>query len=91
MRTSQENAYFKREVRNWSILIQTDYWLQFIRPFSHEFLISFNIDLLKIMKLLFLLLLRVLILPQSAQDRLFISGFTASRAFQLQVLFNVSF
>ena len=67
MRTSQENAYFKREVRNWSILIQTDYRLKFIGPFSHECLISFNIDLLKIMKLLFLLLLSVQILPQSAQ------------------------
>ena len=67
MCTPQENAYSKCEVRNWSILIQTDNWLKFIRRFSHEFLISFNIDILKIMRLLFLLSLSVQILLQSAQ------------------------
>ena len=60
--TSQENALF----RNWSISIQSNHWVWFIRRFSNKLFISFNLDFWKIMRLLFLLLLCVLILARSA-------------------------
>ena len=56
MRTSQENTQF----RNWSISIQANNWVQFIKRNSSKQLICFNLNLWKIWTLLFLLLLCVL-------------------------------
>lgn len=64
MRTSLENVQFC----NWLIPIQANHWVQFIRQFSNKLSISFNLDLWKIMKLLFLPLLCILILSQSARS-----------------------
>ena len=65
MRTFLENAQFHN---NWLVLIQTNNWVQFIRQFSNKLLISFNLDLWKIMKLSFLLLLCILISFQSVRS-----------------------
>ena len=57
MPTSQENTQF----RNWSISIQANNLVQFIKRISSKQLISFNLNLWKILTLLFLPLLCVLI------------------------------
>ena len=64
----QSNIFSLLTRRNWSISIQSNNWVQFIRRFSNKLFISFNLDFWKIMKLLFLLLLCVLILARSARS-----------------------
>ena len=75
MRTFLENAQFHN---NWLVLIQTNNWVQFIRQFSNKLLISFNLDLWKIMKLLFLLLFVCPDFISISTKSVLISGFNHS-------------